>query len=220
VNGLSLTGADGLYNLLVRVRRQVKMAERLGFTAEPVVNALRPNVQDIWQGLSDREKHIFFHRLRPAWDAARHRIPPHVLERILKWKEKGRVVIHRGHLLHALETGGHLRVVFHDQDSGRARELKATTIINCTGPSSDLATAGLPFLSDALKKGLITQDPLRLGLQADPRSFEVIGPHGMPHPRIRALGPLLKGVLWETTAVREIRVQADALAAKIIDFLA
>jgi len=36
-------------------------------------------------------------------------------------------------------------------------------------------------------------------------------------PDIRVLGPLRRGRLWETTAVPEIRAQADRLAAHVAE---
>jgi uncharacterized NAD(P)/FAD-binding protein YdhS len=58
-----------------------------------------------------------------------------------------------------------------------------------------------------LDAGLAAPGPLGLGLATDP--------DGRCSEGVYALGALRRGELWETTAVPEIRVQADAIAATI-----
>jgi uncharacterized NAD(P)/FAD-binding protein YdhS len=57
----------------------------------------------------------------------------------------------------------------------------------------------------------VRPDPLGLGIETLPDG-RVLAADGTPTPGLYAIGPLLKGVLWETTAIPEIRVQAHALA--------
>lgn len=45
----------------------------------------------------------------------------------------------------------------------------------------------------------------------------MISREGRKQPGLRTLGPLLKGVLWETIAVRELRVQAEVLAGELVN---
>jgi len=42
---------------------------------------------------------------------------------------------------------------------------------------------------------------------------------GRPNPAIHALGPIVRGVLWECTAVPELRVQAAFVARRVADAL-
>ncbi len=46
--------------------------------------------------------------------------------------------------------------------------------------------------------------------------FRAHGANGNSSPAIYAIGPLLKGTLWETTAVPELRGQAMAIAQSIL----
>ena len=48
-----------------------------------------------------------------------------------------------------------------------------------------------------------------------PTQARLIGRDGREDQRIYAIGPLLKERLWETTAVRELRVQALELARRL-----
>lgn len=88
-------------------------------------------------------------------------------------------------------------------------------VINATGPATDVTGTSDPLLRGLLNGGLATPDPLRLGLQAnaDGALLEV---SGRPSDTIFTLGPPLRGQLYETTAVPEIRDQAAALARRLI----
>jgi hypothetical protein len=44
----------------------------------------------------------------------------------------------------------------------------------------------------------------------------VIGKDGEPSKVVRTLGTALKGILWESTAISEIRVQARDLALNLL----
>ncbi|WP_262338965.1 hypothetical protein [Gordonia sp. CNJ-863] len=85
--------------------------------------------------------------------------------------------------------------------------------MNCTGPQSDVRKLGNPVLDSILDAGLATTDPLGLGLITD--DGRVLDADGRPGP-IWTLGSLRRGELWETTAVPEIRMQAEELAASLI----
>ena len=62
-----------------------------------------------------------------------------------------------------------------------------------------------------LGKGLVCSDELDMGLQVN-EQFAVIEESGQPSDWMFAIGPLLKGSLWETTAVPELRSQAMRIA--------
>ena len=69
------------------------------------------------------------------------------------------------------------------------------------------------FIADALcNRGLARPDPTGMGLLAGENGC-LIGPRVPNLQRVFTLGPVLKGQLWETTAVRELRQQAADLAA-------
>lgn len=59
-----------------------------------------------------------------------------------------------------------------------------------------------------MSKQLIAPDPLKYGIYAQK--------DGQISAGLYTLGPTLKGILWESVAVPEIRVQAQELASKII----
>jgi uncharacterized NAD(P)/FAD-binding protein YdhS len=87
----------------------------------------------------------------------------------------------------------------------------ADFIVNCTGPRAQIGGSPAPLLRSLQRHGLLRPDPLALGVDALPDGT-LLSARGSPVPWLTAIGPPLKGVLWETTAVPEIRQQAAALA--------
>jgi uncharacterized NAD(P)/FAD-binding protein YdhS len=100
---------------------------------------------------------------------------------------------------------------------GDAREtLFARRVINCTGPARTIRSGHSPLLDAMLARGFACPDRLGLGLEtAD--GGAIVGADGLPSERLFGLGPLLKGKLWESTAVRELRVQARDLALSLVE---
>lgn len=79
-------------------------------------------------------------------------------------------------------------------------------IVNCAGPGR-LPYAATGLTATLLRKGLARVGPHSLGLDVDHA--------GRIHRNIWVIGPLRRGVRWETTAAPEIRSQARDLAEDI-----
>jgi len=95
------------------------------------------------------------------------------------------------------------------------KELNVSRIINCTGPETDLNNLDKSFLKNCLLKGVLTQDKLKLGIKTNTETFQIINSDGKPHNNLYTLGSNLKGELWESTAVNELRTQAEKLAERL-----
>ncbi|HEX8805631.1 MAG TPA: hypothetical protein VF741_01735, partial [Candidatus Aquilonibacter sp.] len=89
-------------------------------------------------------------------------------------------------------------------------ELHAAYVVNCTGPNADLRTVTHPFVRNALARGVMRADPLALGVEAT-SDYRVLDGNGEAQPQLFAIGPLLRGRWYETTAVNEIRLHATAI---------
>ena len=72
------------------------------------------------------------------------------------------------------------------------------------------------FLKNCLKKGILIQDKLKLGISTDTDSFKVINSSGKMHKNLFTIGSNLKGELWESTAVNELRSQSEKLAGYLL----
>ena len=66
-----------------------------------------------------------------------------------------------------------------------------------------------------LQRGLARADELDMGLDVSP-DFAVVNREGKPSEFLFAVGPLLKGTLWETTAVPELRAQTHQVAQVLL----
>jgi uncharacterized NAD(P)/FAD-binding protein YdhS len=97
---------------------------------------------------------------------------------------------------------------------GESTRFRVDRVVNCTGPTLDLARAGEPLLEGLLADGLVRPGPLGLGLDHDSRGV-LLNSSGSPSTLLSTIGPMRKGRLWETTAMPEIRTQALELADQI-----
>jgi len=213
---LELEGSKSLQELVGIVNRHVKAVREFGISAEPVVDAIRPHFRRLWQHLSVEEKSLFMSRLRHLWGVARHRIPLHVHDKIQQQRLEGKLQVCSGKILHLKKNEFGLTVTYLDKREDATKEIHVSRVINCTGPETDLSKADGHFLKDCLSQGMIIQDPLRLGIVADIHSFEIIDANGRRQKDLFTLGSLLKGELWESTAVNELRQQAEALATRLL----
>ena len=65
------------------------------------------------------------------------------------------------------------------------------------------------------ERGLVRPDELDMGIEVTP-DFAVVDQNGRPSDYLFAIGPLLKGTLWETTAVPELRAQTHQVAQALL----
>ncbi|GAA1017312.1 hypothetical protein Aple_033500 [Acrocarpospora pleiomorpha] len=124
----------------------------------------------------------------------------------------GRLRVLRGHVDGATPDSAGLTLSV--STAGSSHDLRVAWLVNATGPAFTVPGEGL--LSRLLADGLARPGPLGLGLDADGRG-RVLDAAGRPDERIVTLGPTLRGKLYETTAIPEIRAQAATLAAYLIE---
>jgi uncharacterized NAD(P)/FAD-binding protein YdhS len=179
---------------------------------QDVIDALRPHVPGLWQRMPTRDQYLFLRHVARYWEVHRHRVPPATAVRIAELQRTGRLSVHQGSVSSVAEEAGHLRVRI--EQNGIKAELTAGLLINGTGPATDITCAADPLLRDLLGYGLARQDPLRLGIDADPDGA-VLDRAGRPSSTIFTLGPPLRGLWYETTAIPEIRDQAAVLARRL-----
>lgn len=207
------TAAPSARGWLGALRRHIRDT---GCDWRAAIDALRPANQTLWQCLPLVEKRRFLRHLRPWWDCHRHRLAPVVAGQLRELVDAGQLVRHVGRILAYRERPDTVEVRVRPRHGGEIVVIAADTVLNCSGSESDYRQLESPLARDLLDRGLIRPDALRLGLDVAPDGA-LIQADGSPSDRLFTLGPPKKGVLWETTAVPEIRSQAAALARRLIE---
>ncbi len=202
-------------DILKIVRRHIKKAEAEGGNWRGVIDSLRPHTQEIWRNLPDAEKRYFMQHLSRYWNAARHRMPPEAAQILAEMQSRGALEITKGRL-RKIEANENGKFDVSYTADGAENQLSIDAIINSIGSQSNFRKLDAPLLVNLLASGTINTDSLRLGLDAlpDGRTLNKIGSISQ---KIFTLGTALKGILWESTAMPEIRVQANRLALDLLE---
>jgi uncharacterized NAD(P)/FAD-binding protein YdhS len=205
VKGVPAPGQRGSA-LLGAVRRR---AQHVGW--RQAIDELRPHTQALWRAHDVTAQARFLRHLRPWWDVHRHRLSPETAGRIDALRRDGQVAFVAGRLIAATEQNGAVTVQWRPRGSDTVAQMTAARVINCIGPEGDIARADQPLLRALLAGGTVRPDPHRLGLDVDPQ-WRVVDRRGQPSARLYAVGPLTRGIAWETIAVPDIRHQVWSLA--------
>jgi uncharacterized NAD(P)/FAD-binding protein YdhS len=178
------------------------------------VDGLRALSQRLWAGLDATERARFLRHLRLYWDVHRHRMAPEVADAISLLRSSGQLQIAAGRLVDFELDGGDAVARYQPRGSHSVRSVRVARVINCTGPAC-LRSGGSALVQRLLTRGLLCLDGFGLGVEA---AFDgaCLDRRGRPSAVLYAAGPLLRGVLWETTAIPEIRAQAEALSQRLL----
>ncbi|SKA20186.1 Uncharacterized NAD(P)/FAD-binding protein YdhS [Enhydrobacter aerosaccus] len=202
--------------LLRLVRREVRIAQEAGFDWRSVVDAMRPQTQALWRALPLGEQRRFLRHPRPYWEVHRHRLAPTVDADLQALRQEGTLSLVAGRIRDIEVRGDRLAVTYRRRRDGELQTVEAAWIVNCSGPELDYSRIEEPLIKSLFKNGLARPDALALGLDVS-AGYELISAAGAPLPSLFALGPPIRGALWETTAVPDVRKQCSALARHIVD---
>lgn len=196
-----------LLQVLRLVNQQLKKAKRENANPHSVIDALRPYIQTLWLNFSIKEKQQFLRHLRHKWGVARHRAPLDSISVIHELMLNQQLSVLKGRISDIKENAGCFDITYANKFSSN-NLLNTEAIVNCTGPESDFHKIDTGLIKQLIHSGLIEGHELHYGIKAS-KTGEV-------SKTLFAIGPPLKGVLWESTAVPEIRVQAAEITGKII----
>ncbi|HEY0414752.1 MAG TPA: FAD/NAD(P)-binding protein [Gaiellaceae bacterium] len=178
-----------------------------------VVDGLRPRTQELWRGLGVDAQAQFMRHLGSYWNVHRHRMAPEVHERLADLQAEGRLTLLAGTIRDAQVSDDGVTVGVRTRD-GRDVAVDAAHVVNCTGPAASLVDRPAPILRSLLEQGLTVADAHRIGvLTTDDGAL--LGASGAQVPGLFAVGPIRRGTLWESTAIPELRGQAERLAAVV-----
>jgi len=202
--------------LVRKVNAEVKKLSKLGITSEPVVDALRSKTQEIWKKLTVAEKKSFMRHLRHIWGVSRHRIAPHIYRKMQNLRINKKLEVIAGEIHKISDVGTHLEVMLFNKKSKKFKTIQVSRIINCTGPQSNLKESENDLLHKLFIEGLLSQDELNLGTRIDLNTYEILDSNNKKVPCFYTLGVNLKGELWESVAVPELKVQAKEVAQIVV----
>jgi uncharacterized NAD(P)/FAD-binding protein YdhS len=206
--------ALGLAGLAAEVERHCGLLRARGANPAIAVDKLRPHTQRVWQAFSADEKREFLRRYAGRWNVTRHRVPEAVHARVAEAVAAGTFRVVTGRVCELADGGGRVRVTV-EADGGGRTALDGALVVNCTGPQACFSATDTPLFRNLLARGLVRVDALDMGVEVD-GDFAVVGRDGGRSRLLYAIGPLLRGTLWETTAVPELRGQAMRVAQTLL----
>ncbi|TGD95834.1 FAD/NAD(P)-binding protein [Methylobacterium nonmethylotrophicum] len=202
-----------LTRLLRVVRDEVRRAAAAGVDWRSVIDALRGASIDLWRGLPLAEQRRFLRHVRAFWDVHRHRMAPPAAEIIGRELAGGGLTLMRARVVAVEDQAGQARVTLRARGAAELQTVEVQRIIDASGVARVADTEDL-LLRRLMGRGLIRPDVLGLGLSvAD--DLAVVDQRGDASRPLWTLGPLLRGTLWECTAVPDIRGQAADLARRV-----
>jgi uncharacterized NAD(P)/FAD-binding protein YdhS len=174
------------------------------------LDSLRPITPALWMVMDDDLRRRFMVDWRRTWEIHRSRVSADVMRDVEGWIGAGRLEVRPMAVERVSPAGRQLRM------TGGAGEASIIVdhVLLATGPNED-PTANA-FLAAAIADGLLRPGPQGIGLDADPATWRARDASGTATLPIFALGPLVRGAVWESIAIPEIRDQAAHIAAKVL----
>jgi uncharacterized NAD(P)/FAD-binding protein YdhS len=188
--------AKTLAELSDALQAQLAAAEADGQPWQAVIDGLRPRLTEHWLGMSVSDRREFVSHFARRWDVRRHRMAPSVWSEVESLLERGTLTLAKD-------------VDPKDFD----------VVVFCTGPTSVLTPGWNPVTDALAASGRAVSEPLGLGPAAD-ESGALIDSSLKADGRLLGIGHALRGALWETTAIGEIRTLANRVADRALDLAA
>lgn len=193
------------------LRRHIPVAQEAGIQWQQVIDGLRLQVPQVWDRLAAAERLRFLTHVRPFWEVHRHRMAPAVAETIERLRREKKLEVTAGTVMSATADAEGVDVTFSCRGSSTRRTVRVSWVINCTGPGVHKYPSTHPLLRPLLETGVLCSDELSLGVLTDAVG-RAIPASGRPIPTLLIAGTLRKAKVWESTAVAELREQAQMIA--------
>ncbi|WPC27257.1 FAD/NAD(P)-binding protein [Pseudomonas moraviensis] len=204
--------------LLRELRRHCRDAIAQGIDWQAPLDTVRAHIGRLWSQATDVQRRQFVRHVRPWWESHHHRSPPLSAELIERLSKAGRLRIHAASFK-GLEPGSGDAVAIRIRPRGETetRVVSGAALINSSGIEYDWRRVARPLPQQLLARGLVQAGPLALGIAAVDGA--VLDADGRVSAQLFAMGPPLRGMWWESTAVTDVAAQAKALAARLVNSL-
>jgi uncharacterized NAD(P)/FAD-binding protein YdhS len=181
---------------------------------QSVIDVIRPHAQEIWKSFSDIDKQQFVSHVRHIWGVARHRLPQDIFQQIFNMMDTKQLQIIGGRINDMIEKDGSIEIHYKLRKSKSINIMNVSRVVNCTGPQMNFKEVDDELVTSLVNENLISPIDLKMGIKTSVDG-EVINRENGLVKNVYAIGSLLRGVLWESTAVPELRVQAENIAERI-----
>lgn len=178
------------------VRSHVRDVVSAGGDWRSAIDGFRPVTAALWRRLPVGERAAFLAGPARQWETVRHRMAPAVAAEIASYRADGRLQVHSAR-------------------DGALRRIAAAAVVNCTGPTCDIARYPGGFGGRLLERGLVRPDPLGLGVETTDDGF-LVDAAGDTVSTIAVVGALRRGSLYESTAIPELRAQSASVADRLV----
>jgi uncharacterized NAD(P)/FAD-binding protein YdhS len=186
-------------------RQLIEISEKeKNYLWQSIMDSLRPYTQSIWKGFSTSQQKLVLGKYLTVWNIHRHRMAPEIHDEIFSHINSGKLK------LIAAECKGYENNIVTYKDRAGEHKIEALYIFDCRGPSY----RKLPDIFNSLISEVTPSDN-GYGVKCD-ENFFINKNKATP---IFAIGNPLVGELFETTAVPELRVEADSIAKTITNML-
>ncbi|MBI6945755.1 FAD/NAD(P)-binding protein [Pseudomonas koreensis] len=203
--------------LLHELRRHCRDAIAQGIDWQAPLDTVRANIGRLWSQATDVQRRQFVRHVRPWWESHHHRSPPLSAALVVRLHNEGRLRIQAASfkgLEPSTQNGVSIRI--RPRGESETRVVHGAALINSSGIEYDWRRVARPLPQQLLARGLVRPGPLALGIAAAVDGA-VLDAEGQAGSRIFAMGPPLRGMWWESTAVTDVALQAKALAARLVD---
>jgi uncharacterized NAD(P)/FAD-binding protein YdhS len=165
-----------------------------------------------------RERARFLRHVRSYWETHRHRMSTRIAEEINQLMARRELSVVAGRI-DAVEPGREsIAVHVRRRGEAAAERYDAGAIVNCTGPDGDFARLGEPLVVSLRDAGVLVPDALGLGVATD-ADGALLSANGRSSSVLFTLGSPRRASAWESTAVPELRVQAEKLSRRLRESL-
>ncbi|QXI08489.1 FAD/NAD(P)-binding protein [Pseudomonas tensinigenes] len=202
--------------LLRELRRQCRAAIAQGIDWQAPLDTVRVHIARLWSQATDAQRRQFVRHVRPWWESHHHRSPPMSAALVERLYKEGRLRIQAASF-NGLEPSpdGGVRICIRRRGESETCVVQGAALINSSGIEYDWRRVARPLPQQVLARGLVQPGPLALGIAAAVDGA-VLDAEGCAADRLFAMGPPLRGMWWESTAVTDVALQAKALAARLV----
>ncbi|AVU76606.1 MULTISPECIES: FAD/NAD(P)-binding protein [Pseudomonas] len=202
--------------LMRALREQCRQAQAEGIDWQAPLDTVRAHIGRLWSQASEVQRRQFVRHVRPWWESHHHRSPPLSAELVARLHEEGRLRIQAASFKGlAPSAEGAVNIRIRRRGEADLTVVQGAALINSSGIEYDWRRVARPLPQQLLARGLVQPGPLALGIAARPDGA-VLDAQGEPASRLFAMGPPLRGMWWESTAVTDVASQAKALAARLV----